>query len=144
MKKKYTSGDIFTIPLENGKYAICQIIWAPTGDYKNVFSFCTLETGNHSPSRETDETSPLLLNDDERTVEVIFSGTKNITSGKWAVIGHEDLSGRSKKLMTFNIAGSLHEGDTFIRKLTPNEYTIHPSMSVFGFELIQDILINNI
>ncbi len=144
MKQKYKVGDIFTIPLENKKYSICQIVWAPKGDYQKIFSFCVLENGNSQPTLETGANSPTPLKDNTKTIEIIFSGVKYLTSGQWKVIDHKKLSESSKSLQIFNIAGSLHEGDAFIRKLTPDEYANYPSMSVFGFELIQKTLINNI
>lgn len=143
MQQKYQSGDVFNIPLGNGTFAICQVVWAPVGDYRNVFSFCVLENGNASPLRESNSNVPLVLNDGERTVEVFFAGTMNISRGKWVVLGHQSLSEKGRKLMVFNLAGALHEGDDFIRRLAPVDYSSYPSMSVFGFELIQTILIDN-
>lgn len=144
MKQKYEVGNIFAIPLENKKYSICQIVWAPKGDYQKIFSFCVLENGNSQPILETDMASPVPLKDNTKIIEIIFSGVKHLTSGQWKIIGHKGLSESSRNLQIFNIAGSLHKGDVFIRKLTPDEYANYPSMSVFGFELIQRILINNI
>lgn len=144
MKQKYEEGDIFAIPLENKKYSICQIVWAPKSDYQRIFSFCVLENGNSQPTLDTGADSPIPLKDNTKTVEVIFSGVKYLASGQWRIIGHKNLSESSKNLQVFNIAGSLHEGDAFIRKLTPDEYVNYPAMSVFGFELIQKTLISNI
>lgn len=44
------------------------------------------------------------------------------------------------ELLTFHIAGALHEGDTFVRMLSVDEYARYPSMSVLGFELVQRLL----
>ncbi|WP_369941728.1 hypothetical protein [Xanthomonas medicagonis] len=43
-------------------------------------------------------------------------------------------------MLTFHIAGELHEGDTFIRMLSAEESARYPAMSVLGFELVQHIL----
>ncbi|UYK88947.1 hypothetical protein [Xanthomonas sacchari] len=43
-------------------------------------------------------------------------------------------------MLTFHIADALHEGDTFVRMLSVDEYARYPSMSVLGFELVQRLL----
>ncbi|KHN49142.1 hypothetical protein OI69_18735 [Pectobacterium fontis] len=143
MKIKYSSGDIFLLPLDNNNYAICQIVWAPKGDYKKVFSFCVLEKGTGKSIEIPEGGIPILLDDNGNKIKVIFSSVKKIVNGEWEIIGNRSLSPDSLELMLFNLAGDLHEGDKVIRKLSINEYSQYPSMSVFGFELIQNILLNS-
>lgn len=143
IKIKYSSGDIFLLPLGNDNYAVCQIIWAPKGDYKKVFSFCVLGKGTEKSTEIPEGSTPILLDDNGNKIKVIFSSVKKIVNGEWEIIGNRSLSPESLELMLFNLAGDLHEGDKVIRKLSINEYSQYPSMSVFGFELIQNILLNS-
>lgn len=143
IKIKYNSGDIFLLPLGNNNYAICQIIWAPKGDYKKVFSFCVLGKCTEKLVEIPEHNTPITLNDNGKEIKVIFSSVKKISNGEWEIIGNRCLSSEILELMSFNLAGDLHEGDKVIRKLSINEYSQYPSMSVFGFELIQNILLND-
>lgn len=140
MKKKYKAGDVFTIPLGEGRYSICKVLWAPVGDYKKVFSFCVLENKNDSPQREGNNNLPMKLNDNGNEINVIFTGVKKISNGEWSVISHDDLNESDSDLLYFNIAGALHKGDEYIRMLDVSEYGEYRSMSVFGFELVLNIL----
>ncbi|MDV0440459.1 hypothetical protein [Xanthomonas sacchari] len=56
------------------------------------------------------------------------------------IIGHAPLPEDAGELLTFHIAGELHEGDTFVRMLSVDEYARYPSMSVLGFELVHRLL----
>ncbi|HDC4320769.1 TPA: hypothetical protein O8L55_004718, partial [Enterobacter cloacae] len=42
MKVKYKEGDIFVIPMSNGKYALCQVVFAPKQKFKQAIGFCIL------------------------------------------------------------------------------------------------------
>lgn len=46
MKVKYKEGDIFVIPMSNGKFAICQIVFAPKEKFKQAIGFCILSIQN--------------------------------------------------------------------------------------------------
>ncbi len=143
MKIKYSEGDIFSIPLGNEEYSICQVIWAPQGDYKKVFSFCVLKCKSKGSKVDFDNREAFELSDNGNKINVIFTSVKKISNGEWSIIGHDNLTDKSKELLIFEISGDLHKGDEFIRKLSINEYANFTSMSVFGFELVKNILLSN-
>lgn len=143
MKVKYKEGDIFSIPLGDGGYSICQVIWAPQGDYKKVFSFCVLKRKSKDSKIDFDNRNALELSDNGDTIKTIFTSVKKISNGEWSIIGHDSLTDKNKELLIFEISGDLHQGDDFIRKLAINEYSNFASMSVFGFELVKNILLSN-
>lgn len=140
MVEMYKAGDVFAIPLGTSAYAICQVVWAPRGDYRNVLAFCVLERCAPVPERRAGHVRPLPMRDGDKEIKVLFAGTKKIKNGEWKIIGHEMLSSQARELLTFHIAGELHEGDTFVRMLSAEEYVRYPAMSVLGFELVQHIL----
>ncbi|KAB7767426.1 hypothetical protein CKY51_11580 [Xanthomonas maliensis] len=140
MAVKYTAGYLFAIPLGTGTYALCQVMWAPQGDYRKVFAFCVLEQHVPTPERSALPAQPLPLPDGDKDIRVVFTATKSLKNGEWPIIGHEALSSAARQLRCFHIAGALHEGDTFIRVLSVEEYARYPAMSVFGFELVQRLL----
>jgi hypothetical protein len=140
MVQKYRAGDVFSISLGTSANALCQVVWAPRGDYRNVLAFCVLERYAPVPERRAGHARPLPMRDGDKEIKVLFTGTKKIKTGHWTIIGHEALSSEARELLTFHIAGELHEGDTFVRMLSAEESARYPAMSVLGFELVQHIL----
>ncbi|MBB4128782.1 hypothetical protein GGR77_004113 [Xanthomonas translucens] len=140
MVVKYEAGDVFAIPLHTGGHALCQVLWAPQGDYRNVFAFCVLERYAPAPKRGASPAQPLPMRDGDKDILLLFAGTKKLRNGEWKIVGHEALSDESRELLRFHIAGALHEGDTFVRMLSVDEYARYPAMSVLGFELVERLL----
>ncbi|AJC46525.1 Imm26 family immunity protein [Xanthomonas sacchari] len=140
MAVKYRAGDIFAIPLDTGTYALCQVLWAPQGDYRKVVGFCVLEQQASAPTLGPSPARPLPVCDGDKHIRLLFAGTQKLKRGEWQIIGHAPLPSDARELLTFNIAGALHEGDTFVRMLSADEYARHPSMSVLGFELVHRLL----
>lgn len=140
MAVKYQAGDVFAIPLHIGTHALCQVLWAPQGDYRNVLAFCVLEHHAPAPERRASPARPLPVRDGDKDILLLFTGTKKLRNGEWKIIGHQALSDESRELLRFHIAGALHEGDTFVRMLSVEEYARYPAMSVLGFELVQRLL----
>lgn len=140
MAVKYEAGDVLAIPLHTGTHALCQVLWAPQGEYRNVFAFCVLEHHAPDPERGVSQARPLPVRDGDKDILLLYAGTKKLRNGEWKIIGHEALSGESRELLRFHIAGALHEGDTFVRMLSVDEYARYPAMSVLGFELVQRLL----
>ncbi|WNH44958.1 MULTISPECIES: hypothetical protein [Xanthomonas] len=66
--------------------------------------------------------------------------TWKLKRGDWQIVGQAPLPGDIGDLLTFHIAGELHEGDSFVRMLSVDEYARYRSMSVLGFELVHRLL----
>ncbi|MBO9828466.1 hypothetical protein J7373_09430 [Xanthomonas sp. A2111] len=140
MAVKYRVGDVFAIPLDTGTYALCQVLWAPQGDYRNVVGFCVLERHASTPAPGPALGQPLPVRDGDTNIRLLFTGTQKLKRGDWQIIGQAPLPGDIRDLLTFHIAGELHEGDSFVRMLSVDEYARYPSMSVLGFELVHRLL----
>ncbi|KMM75020.1 hypothetical protein ACP93_13650 [Xanthomonas sp. NCPPB 1128] len=140
MAVKYRAGDVFAIPLDTGTYALCQVLWAPQGDYRKVVGFCVLEQQASEPTLGPSPAQPLPVRDGDKDLRLLFTGTQKLKSGEWRITGHAPLSSDARELLTFHIAGELHEGDAFVRMLSVDEYVRYRSMSVLGFELVQRLL----
>lgn len=140
MAVKYRAGDVFAIPLDTGTYALCQVLWAPQGDYRQVVGFCVLERHASTPALGPSPGQPLPARDGDQDIRLLFTGTQKLKRGDWQIIGHAPLPSDIVDLLTFHIAGELHEGDSFVRLLAVDEYARYPSMSVLGFELVHRLL----
>ncbi|MCC4589942.1 immunity 26/phosphotriesterase HocA family protein [Xanthomonas campestris pv. cannae] len=140
MAVKYRAGDVFAIPLDTGAYALCQVLWAPQGDYRKVVGFCVLKRHASTPALGPSPGQPLSVRDGNQDIRLLFAGTQKLKRGDWQIIGHAPLPEEAGELLTFHIAGELHEGDTFVRMLSVDEYARYPSMSVLGFELVHRLL----
>lgn len=140
MKVKYREGDVFIIPLSNGKYAMCQVIFAPKVKFKKIISFCTLSIQDDEVFANDDFLTPISVEEFGKKTEVIFTGNQNISNGLWKIIDHVDLSEDKKKLRIFNYAGGLYNGEEEIRRIPVSEYPDYTTMEVSGFELVDKIL----
>jgi hypothetical protein len=140
MKVKYKEGDIFVIPMSNGKYALCQIVFAPKQKFKQAIGFCILSIQN-TKVRERSLT-PLSFEKFGKEMKVIFTGNQNITKGLWKIIANADLTEDKKQLKIFNYAGGLYDGEEEIRRLSVAEYPNYTTMGISGFELVDNVLTN--
>lgn len=142
MKVKYKEGDIFVIPLSNGKYAICQIIFAPKGKFKKVISFCTLSIQDDEKFNNDGILTPIFVDVFGKKTQVVFTGNQNIRDGEWQIIGSVNLTEDKKKLRIFNYAGGVYNGEVEIKRIPVSEYHNYTTMGVSGFELVDNILTN--
>lgn len=140
MKVKYREGDVFIIPLSNGKYAICQVIFVPKVKFKKIISFCTLSIQDDEVFANDGFLTPISVEEFGKKTEVIFTGNQNISNGLWKIIDHVDLSEDKNKLRIFNYAGGLYNGEEEIRRIPVSEYPDYTTMEVSGFELVDKIL----
>ncbi|MDX5631166.1 MULTISPECIES: Imm26 family immunity protein [unclassified Brenneria] len=140
MKVKYREGDIFSIPLSNGKYAICQIIFSPKGKFKQVIAFCLLFIQDDEEFNNDGLLNPMSIEKFGKATKVIFTGNQKINNGLWKIIGYADLSEEKKKLRIFNYAGGLYNGEEEIRRIPVSEYPNYTTMGVSGFELVDNLL----
>ena len=142
MKVKYKEGDIFVIPLSNGKYAICHIVFAPSKKFKQAIGFCILSIQQTEEVIDSGSLTPLSFEKFGKETKIIFTGNQNISKGVWKIIGHTDLTEEKKQLKIFNYAGGLYNGEDEIRRLSVAEYPNYTTMGVSGFELVDNILTN--
>lgn len=140
MKVKYVEGDVFIIPLSNGKYAICQVIFAPKGKFKQIISFCALSIQDDEIFINDGLLTPISVEKFGKKTQVIFTGNQNISNGLWKIIDHVDLTEDKRKLKIFNYAGGLYNGEVEIRRIPVSEYPNYTTMGVSGFELVDNIL----
>ncbi|MEH4623386.1 immunity 26/phosphotriesterase HocA family protein [Phytobacter diazotrophicus] len=142
MTVKYKEGDIFVIPMSNGKYALCQIVFAPKQKFKQAIGFCILSIQNTKKVRDSGALTPLSFEKFGKEMKVIFTGNQNITKGLWKIIANADLTEDKKQLKIFNYAGGLYDGEEEIRWLSVAEYPNYTTMGVSGFELVDNVLTN--
>jgi hypothetical protein len=142
MKVKYKEGDIFVVPMKNGKLAICQVVFSPKRKFKQTIGFCILAIQNDDEFDDSNSLTPLCVEKFGKETKVIFTGNQNISNGLWKIIGHADLTEEKKQLKTFNYAGGLYNGEEEIRRLSVSEYPNYITMGVSGFELVDSILTN--
>lgn len=142
MKVKYKDGDIFVIPMSNGKYALCQIVFAPKQKFKQAIGFCILSIQNTKKVRDSGALTPLSFEKFGKEMKVIFTGNQNITKGLWKIIANADLTEDKKQLKIFNYAGGLYDGEEEIRRLSVAEYPNYTTMGISGFELVDNVLTN--
>lgn len=91
MAVKYQAGDVFAIPSDAGTYALCQVLWAPQGDYRKVVGFCVLEQQASEPTLGASPTRPLPVRDGDRDIRLLFTGTQKLRSGEWQIVGRAPL-----------------------------------------------------
>lgn len=140
MKVKYREGDIFVIPLSNGEYAICQIVFASKGKFKKIIAFCVLSIQNDEEFNNDGFLNPISVEKFGKEIKVIFTGNQNIINGIWKILYHNDLTEDKKQLKIFNYAGGLYNGDEGIRRISVAEYPNYTTMGVSGFELVDNLL----
>jgi len=140
MKVKYREGDIFVIPLSNGEYAICQIVFASKGKFKKIIAFCVLSIQNDEEFNNDGFLNPISVEKFGKETKVIFTGNQNIINGIWKILDHNDLTEDKKQLKIFNYAGGLYNGDEGIRRISVAEYPNYTTMGVSGFELVDNLL----
>ncbi|MCI2260612.1 immunity 26/phosphotriesterase HocA family protein [Xanthomonas indica] len=91
MAVTYRAGDVFAILLDTGTYALCQVLWAPQGDYRKVVGFCVLEQHAAAPTLGPSPGQPLPVRDGDKDMWLLFTGTQKLKSGDWQLIGHAPL-----------------------------------------------------
>ncbi|WP_042820487.1 Imm26 family immunity protein [Yersinia wautersii] len=141
MKVKYKEGDIFIIPVKN-RFAVCQIIFAPKNKFKQVIGFCTLSIQDDNIFKNDGVLSPITFIDMGKEIKIIFTGNQKIKNGSWEIIDNVALTEDKNELKIFNYAGGLYKGEEEIRRLPVSEYNNYTSMEVFGFELVENILMS--
>ncbi|MEX6664256.1 Imm26 family immunity protein [Pseudomonas sp. W2-17] len=142
LKQAVNSGDYFTIPMSDGRQAICQAIWIGKNNsdptFKRVFAFCVLSVGDkkHIP----EEISYLSFQNHRGTFKVIFTAVDKLLSGEWPIIGSGPIKDQRLVNLEFNMAGDLYLCGEFVRKLSGEEYKNYLLMGVAGYVLVENYL----
>lgn len=135
---KYKAGDIFVIPMHDGRYAICQVICALYDRFKQAFSFGVLAI--QQDNNYHGEQKHLLFNNHRGEFSMIFTASKFIRNGTWTVIDYRPLSIEQEQLQYFSCSTHLYHNDDYVRLLEINELKNYPSLGVAGYELVQQYL----
>ncbi|MEO3945791.1 Imm26 family immunity protein [Gorillibacterium sp. CAU 1737] len=139
MRTGFREGDIFIIPMNDGRSAVCQVVCALKGRFKKAFSFGVIRL----TSDETDLSDGdfLQYRFGNRQSSVIFTSPEKLQNGTWRVVGNIPLTPEKEERQVFQCAGHLYRGDEYIRNLTPDEYASFETLGVAGYELVQMHLI---
>lgn len=135
MRKKYSEGDIFIIPMQDGRFAVCQVVCALKGRFKKAFSFGVIRLGADEPNVEDGDF--LSYRFGNRQSNVIFTSPENLRNGTWKIVGHIPLTPDKEELQVFQCAGHLYRGDEYIRNLSKDEYGKFNTLGAAGYELVQ-------
>lgn len=135
MRIKYQEGDLFTIPMHDGRLAVCQVVCALKGRFKKAFSFGVIRLVTGDPPIE--DGAFLSYSFGRRKSTVIFTSPAQLQNGNWPIIGHIPLTPAKEELQVFECAGGLYRGDEYIRRLNREEYGQFQVMGAAGFELVQ-------
>ncbi|MCH1925752.1 immunity 26/phosphotriesterase HocA family protein [Shewanella sp. C32] len=138
MSKKYNEGDIFVIPMNNEKFAICQIVCAFKGRFKKAFSFGVI--GIQSDSSMPNDSEFLTFKNSRGEFDIIFSSSENIKNGDWIIIGNIPITQKKEALKIYQSAGNLYRCDEHIRVLNKEEYKSFNVMGIAGYELVHQYL----
>ncbi|MHA6528835.1 immunity 26/phosphotriesterase HocA family protein [Paenibacillus sp. BAC0078] len=135
MRKRYSEGDIFMIPMHDGRFAVCQVVCALKDRFKKAFSFGVIRL-------ELDDTNVedgafLSYRFGSRQSSVIFTSPANLRNGTWRIVGNIPLTPDKEELKVFQCAGHLYRGDEYIRNLRQDEYGKFTALGVAGYELVQ-------
>jgi hypothetical protein len=116
-------GDIFTIPLEGGREALCRVLYA-SSYFKNVvlIGFYGARSDKFSTSGQV-SASPKAL---------IYTGW----SKTWPVIGHEPVANHESVLSRRIVAGDVWEGDRHVGQATEVEWAALSKMEVYGHRIL--------
>jgi hypothetical protein len=141
-KKTVRSGDYFTIPMAEGRQAVCQAIWVGRNSsgqtFKKVFAFCVLSVGDEKKIPK--EASYLSFQNHRGTFEVIFTAVDKLISGEWPVIGSGPIKDQKMLNFEFNMAGDLYRCGEHVRVLAIEEYQDYLLMGVSGYVLVERYL----
>ncbi|WP_411735791.1 immunity 26/phosphotriesterase HocA family protein [Paenibacillus sp. M2] len=140
MRKSYNEGDVFLIPMKDGRFAVCQVVCALKGRFKKTFSFGVMSI-QRDETEKLEDGDFLFYSFGNRRSNVIFTSPANIRNGSWRIVGNTPLTAEKEELKVFQCAGHLYCGDEYIRNLPIEEYSQFNTLGVAGFELVQNHLL---
>lgn len=136
MRKSYNEGDVFLIPMKDGRFAVSQVVCAFKDRFKKAFSFGVMSIQRDETERLEDGDF-LFYSYGNRRSNVIFTSPANIRNGMWKIVGNIPLTPEKEELRVFQCAGHLYCGDEYIRNLQVEEYSQFNTLGVAGYELVQ-------
>lgn len=137
MRKNFSEGDIFMIPMQDGRFATCQVVCALKGRFKKAFSFGVIRFSSDLEDTSVEDGDFLSYRYGSRQSSVIFTSPANLRNGTWKLIGHIPLTPDKEELKVFECAGHLYRGDEYIRNLSQDEYGKFNTLGAAGYELVQ-------
>ncbi|MFJ4111525.1 Imm26 family immunity protein [Pseudomonas sp. NPDC089758] len=136
------SGDYFLIPMEDGRFAVSQVIWmgieSKEQKFKKIFALGVLSIGREKTVPES--TQYLSFKDHKESFAVIFTAVDNLKSGEWPILRPGSLCDSSWESFEFNMAGILYRRGEPVRLLSIDEYQNHLLMGVSGYALVERFL----
>lgn len=135
MRKAYREGDIFTIPMQDGRFAVCQVVCALKGRFKKAFSFGVIRLVQDETNVEDGNFLSYRFGSRQRSV--IFTSPENLRNGTWKIVCNIPLTPDKEELKVFECAGHLYRGDEYIRSLSKDEYGKFNPLGAAGYELVQ-------
>ncbi|ANF97504.1 Imm26 family immunity protein [Paenibacillus bovis] len=139
-RRKYGTGDIFIIPMYDGRLAICQIIYALRGSLRKALPFGVLHIGSEEQLPDGHDGEFLTFQNHRGTFQIIFGAASNINKGSWRVTGHLPLTPEKEAMQTFQSSTHLYHGDEYLGVLPQEEWHKYPVLSVAGNERVQQYL----
>ncbi|MBA1192477.1 hypothetical protein ACLUUI_20080 [Enterobacterales bacterium AW_CKDN230030176-1A_HGKHYDSX7] len=141
-KVKFCSGDYFSIPMKDGRFAIAQVLWLGTDSkdrkFRKIFAFAVRSIGNDLKVFE--EKRYLSFRDYKGEFVVIFTSLENLVSGEWPRLQEGAVSDEAYHALEFNMAGTLYRKGFPLRPLEIDEYKDHLLMGVSGYALVESYL----
>lgn len=137
---RYRSGDVFVIPMTEGRSAICQVVCALRGRFKQAFSFGVLAVRSGGSEAPIGESRYLPVDRNGRASVVLFASAENIADGTWKIVDHRELTPEQEELQYFAVSTHLYRGDEYVRALSVEEMKQYPVLQVAGDERVQQLL----
>ena len=139
-KSTYKEGDLISIALSNGKYAICKIIFKPIDRLKQVVGLTILAVQDEINLSLIDNNHFIEIEVNSKNLKCIFTGNQNLKNGEWAIVSESKLTAIEKSMQWFIYANHLYHQEEFIRNANEEDYKIYPTLSVMGFVLLDNLL----
>lgn len=96
-RKSYNEGDVFLIPMHDGRFAVCQVICALRYRFKKAFSFGVMSI-QRDETVSLEDGEFLVYSYGKRKSSVIFTSPKLLKDGTWSIVGNIPLTPAKKEL----------------------------------------------
>ncbi len=137
---RYRPGDLFVIPMTDGRTALCQVVCALRGRVKQAFSFGVLAVRSGGSEAPIGESRYLPIDRAGRVSSILFASAENMADGTWEIVDHRDLTPEQEELQYFAVSTHLYRGDEYVRALSVEEMKRYPVLQVAGDERVQQLL----
>jgi len=135
-------GDYFLIPMEDGRFAVSQVIWLGNESteqrFKKVLAFGVLLVSGEKDIPES--RGYLSFNDHRGDFAVIFAAIDKLKTGEWPILQSGSITDSPLADFEFNMAGTLYRRGRPIRVLAIDEYQHYLLMGVSGYTLVERFL----